>query len=143
MKLLRLIQVMLTLFYGQLISIGLYENLLIGIPELIETSQSYFHISRVVLGVFIIFTAFFSLCVVWSKQFKLIFVSGLFLSCIFLTFIIVNTIYLTQNFEKLTKIEKEKLIPEVLLKSVSLVIAIFVTFFMASRGSYSLIQSTD
>lgn len=141
MKLQRALQVSLTIFYGQLLSIGLYDNLIGGIPDLIKNTDSYFNITRVALGGFILISSTISLIVVWNKAFKLIFLSGIMLVIILLTFIIVNTIHLTQVFDTLSTIDKYQLITEIIVKSIIIALFIFLTFFMASRSSYHLIQN--
>jgi hypothetical protein len=143
MHLIKPLQIYLTIFYGQLISIGLYENLLTGIPELIQNASSYFNITRVFLGVFILIQSIFSLVVIWTKKYKLVFVTGCSLTLIFLIYIIVNTIHMTQIFDKLTSIEKYKQIIEVLIKSFVLLLGLIVSFFMSSRGTYEIIKMNE
>ena len=142
MKLQRTLQVGLTIFYGQLLSIALYDNILAGIPALIQNSSSYFNISRVSLGVFIIIVSIMSLIVIWNKRFKLIFVSGILLVVIFLTFVVINTIHLTQSYEHMSALDRIHIILEIFTKSLLLVLAIAVTFFMASRGKYNLVPNS-
>ncbi|CAF1016978.1 unnamed protein product [Brachionus calyciflorus] len=143
MHLIKLIQIYLTIFYGQLLSIGIYENLLTGIPELIQNSQSYFNITRVCLGILIIIQSIFSLIIIWVKKFKIVFISGILLTIIFLVYIIVNTIHLTQIYEKLSSIDKYKTLIEVLIKSFVLLMGLIVTFFMSSRGPYELVNQNE
>lgn len=145
MKLRRILQVGLTIFYGQLLSVGIYDNLLAGIPALIKDADSYFNIARVVLGVFIIATSILSLIVVWNKAFKLIFATGVLLVVIFLMFIVVSTIHLTQVYDKLDPIDKYQAVLELVVKAVLIILAVVATFFMASRGSaaYSAVPSRE
>ncbi|RNA19407.1 hypothetical protein BpHYR1_012296 [Brachionus plicatilis] len=141
MRLIKLLQIYLTIFYGQLLSIGLFENLLTGIPELVENSQSYFNIARVCLGVLILIQSIFSIIVIWNKNFNIVFITGILLTVIFVAYIIVNTIHLTQIFSQIKAIDKYKLIIEVLTKSIILLLGLIVTFFYSSRGSYELVES--
>lgn len=143
MKLQRSLQVGLTIFYGQLLSIGLYDHILNGVPALIENSSSYFNIARVALGVFIIFTSILSLIVIWNKRFKLIFASGVFLLIIFLTYVVVTTIHVTQIYDQLSTLDKVHTFLEMLFKVLLLVIAMIMTFFMAKRGSYSPVPRSE
>lgn len=141
MPLIKLLQIYLTVFYGQLLSIGIFENLLTGIPELVENSQSYFNIARVCLGVLILIQANLSIIVIWSKKFNIVFITGILLTVIFVSYMIVNTIHLTQTFDQLKSIDKYKLIIEVLSKSFILLLGLIVTFFYSSRGPYELVRT--
>ena len=141
MHLIKLLQIYLTIFYGQLLSIGLFENLLTGIPELIENSHSYFNIARVCLGVLIVIQSILSIIVIWNKNFNLVFITGTLLIVIFVAYIVVNTIHLTKMFNQLKAIDKYKLIIEILTKSLILLMGLIVTFFYSSRGSYQLVET--
>lgn len=142
MKLQRVLQVGLTIFYGQLLAIGIYDNLLAGIPALIKNSSYYFNIARVALGLLIIITSIASLIVIWNKAFKFIFISGILLIIILVTLIVISTIHLTQNYEQLSTLDRYQAILEIVIKSIILCLAIFITFFMSSRGSYNLVPNS-
>lgn len=141
MHLIKLLQIYLTIFYGQLLSIGLFENLLTGIPELVENTQSYFNIARVCLGVLILIQSILSIIVIWNKNFNLVFITGILLIVIFVAYIVVNTIHLTEMFNQLKATDKYKLIIEILTKSLILLMGLIVTFFYSSRGSYELVET--
>lgn len=132
---LKFFQVVLTLFYGQFMSNGIFDNFILTIPELSE-DPSWYHVVKVILGVIIFGTSIFSLIVVWMKFFRLIFLSGIILLLVHVTTIVITTVSLTLDYEKKSKADLAKLVAEVTVESIFQMIGIIATFFMASRRGY-------
>lgn len=143
MKLLRIIQVWLTVFYGHLLSVCIYENFINGICDLVIDPESVFNIMRVSVGGFTFITSLIGLVVVWQKSFKLIFITGLLLLSILMVNIIMATIKLSRNFETMVLIEKYKQIIDIIVKSICVIISIVLTFFMSSRRAYMLVPNNE
>ena len=137
MNLTKLIQIALTVFYGQLLSIAIYDNFLQGIPSLIQDNTSHYQYIRIALGVLIIANAFISLFALWNKYFSYIFMSGFILIIIYLCYIIITTINLALNYENMTTIQKSTGVIDIAIKSINLIFGIFVTFLMSFRGPYN------
>lgn len=141
MKLTKLIQIALTVFYGQLLSIAIYDNFLQGIPSLIQDNTSHYQYIRIALGVLIIANAFISLFALWNKYFSYIFMSGFILIIIYLCYIIITTINLALNYENMTTVEKSTGVIDIAIKSINLIFGIFVTFLMSFRGPYNVVPA--
>ena len=156
-------QVVLTLFYGQFLSNSIFDNFILTIPELSSSRPSalntapelslstvappinhaYYYVTKIVLGVFICITSVFSLIVVWKKNYRLIFLSGIILLFIFITTVVLTTVHLTLDFDKRTKAEMGKLIAELSVESLFQLIAVIATFFMASRRDFGNEEDTQ
>lgn len=143
MKLRRLLQVGLTIFYGQLLSIGIYDYILMVVPAFIKNPSSYSNIVFVMFGVFIILTSVLSLIAIWKKAFKLIFVSGVFLIIIFTIFIVFNTIALIYYYNNMSIVFKYHFISVFVIKSFLIILAVFVTFYMVFRSSYTSVPNRE
>lgn len=65
-------RIALTLFYGQMIANAIYDNLIRGIPYLIDNVNA-FPIIKVTLGVVIIALTIFAMIAIWMKLWALIF----------------------------------------------------------------------
>ena len=141
MNLTRLIQIVLTIFYGQLLSIAIYDNFLLGIPALVENSTSYYEYIRVALGFLIIVNALISLIAIWNKFFSYIFLSGFILIIIYLVYMVITTVNLALNYENISNAERTTGIISISLKSISLIFGIFVTFLLSFRGPYNVIPT--
>jgi heme/copper-type cytochrome/quinol oxidase subunit 2 len=89
------------------------------------------------LGAFIFCSSLFSLVVIWRKNYKLIFLSGIFLLIVFVTLIVITTVRLTLNYESTSKLERVKLIAQVSVESLFQLIGIIITFFMSTRKPIS------
>ena len=132
---LKFFQVVLTLFYGQFMSNGIFDNFILTIPELSENA-SWYNIVKVLLGIVIFATSIFSLIVVWMKYFRLIFLSGIILLFVHVTTIVITTVVLTLDYDKRSKSDMGKLVAEVIVEAIFQLIGIIATFFMASRREY-------
>jgi hypothetical protein len=142
----KLIEIVLTLFYGQFIANAIYENLIRGIPELISESTSYFNIFRVVFGVVIIIVAIYSIFVIWLKKYQLmIFISAILLTIVFLISLVVSIIDLVQRKERNISTEKDTPVLATILavESIFRIIAIILTFLLVKilRQNYELINT--
>ena len=142
----KLIEIVLTLFYGQFIANAIYENLIRGVPELVRESTSYFNIFRVVFGVVIIIVAIYSVFVIWLKKYQLmIFISAILLTIVFLISLVVSIIDLVQRKERNISSEKETPVLATILavESIFRIIAIVLTFFLVKilRQNYELINT--
>jgi hypothetical protein len=142
----KLIEIVLTLFYGQFIANAIYENLIRGVPELIRESTSYFNIFRVVFGVVIIIVAIYSIFVIWLKKYQLmIFISAILLTIVFLISLVVSIIDLVQRKERNISTEKDTPVLATILavESIFRIIAIILTFLLVKilRQNYELINT--
>ena len=88
------------------------------------------------LGAFIFCTYLFSLVVIWRRNYRLIFLSGIFLLIVFVTLIVITTVQLTLNYENTKKNDRIKLIAQVTVESIFQIIGIVTTFFMSTRRPY-------
>lgn len=88
------------------------------------------------LGAFIFCTSLFSLVVIWRRNYRLIFLSGIFLLIVFVTLIVITTVQLTLNYENTKKNDRIKLIAQVTVESIFQIIGIVTTFFMSTRRPY-------
>ena len=141
MNLTKLIQIVLTIFYGQLLSIAVYDNFLLGIPALIENSTSYYEYIRIALGFLIIVNALISLIAIWNKYFSYIFLSGFILIIIYLVYMVVTTVNLALNYENISTTERTIGIVGIAIKSISLIFGIFITFLLSFRGPYNVVPN--
>jgi hypothetical protein len=141
MNLTKIIQIALTVFYGQLLSIAVYDNFLQGIPSLIQDNTSHYQYIRVALGVLIIINAFVSLVAIWKKYFSYIFMSGFILIIIYLCYIVITTINLALTYENISTLEKTTGVVDIAIKSINLIFGIFVTFLMSFRGPYNIVPA--
>lgn len=134
----RLLQICLTLFYGQLFSNAIYDNFIRGIPDLVRVPTAYYNIFRVSLGAVIFVVAAFSVAAIWIKKHKaLIFASGVALSLIFISTLVVSIIDLIQRKERKYVKDEEFLIlcVELAVESLFRVIAIVLTFLFVKISS--------
>ena len=143
MELTKIIQITLTVFYGQLLSIAIYDNFLLGIPSLVQNSTSHYQYIRIALGVLIIINSIVSLIAIWNKYFSYIFLSGFILIIIYLCYIIITTINLALNYENFSTVEKTTGIVDIAIKSINLIFGIFITFLMSFRGPYMTVVPDD
>jgi hypothetical protein len=143
MELIKILQVTLTLFYGQLIAVAIYDNFLEGIPDLVQNPISFYNINTIVLGLLILVTSSISCVVIWIKAFRVIFFTGFLLILIFLFFTINTTINLALKYEKIDAVEKYKGILEIAFKSIVMLFGILFTFLMSFRGPYTLAPSEE
>ena len=160
MKIIRCFQIVLTLFYGQFISSSIFYFFIRTIPDLTVNPSSYFLASKgyyakglliilnnlifnqnnllikVDLSVLIFFTSIFPLIVIWRKNFKIIFLSAIFLLVQFLILMIITTIHLTLKYSCSSKLDRIKLITHVIVESLIQFYGIIVTFWMSMRNSF-------
>ena len=142
----KIIEIILTLFYGQFIANAIYEHLIRGIPELIRESTSYFNIFRVVLGAVIIFVSIYSVLVIWYKKYNvMIFISAVMLTIVFLISLVVSIIDLVQRKERKISSEEETPVLATILavESIFRIVAIILTFLLVRilRQNYELINT--
>jgi hypothetical protein len=101
-----LTKILLTIFYGQLLSIAFYDLIIYGTSDWKYNGMSdfSFNISRIVLGAAMIICSVFSLTVMWLDRLRTLFLSGMMLSFIFAgklsssIFIIFISLQIKQNF---------------------------------------------
>jgi hypothetical protein len=134
----RVIQIALTIFYGQLLAVAIYDLIIYGSNDLnrgIKT-EFYFNLSRVVIGPAMIACSIFSLILIWRKLFRALFISGVILSLISIAYVVTYTVYLSFNYDSLDKNIKYPLVVEFVVKASMMAIASFMTFFLATRSTY-------
>ncbi len=136
-------QIFLTLVLGHITGIVFYDSFVIGIHDLVVDSTSYYNITRVSLGAFLLVIVVIGLVATWKKLFTLQLVNGFFLLVSLLVYAFVTTVQLARVYDKLETIEKYKSITDIALKSVILVIAMFLSFSMSSNSSYSMLPISD
>ena len=141
-KLVRAVQVTLTLLYGHMVAIAFYDNFIVGIPELIVEPTSYYNIIKVGLGAGLVVLSIVGLVATWTKSYTTILVNGFLLLIALLTFAFVSTVDLARNFDKLDVIDKYKSIANIATKSTMLTIAMFLSFSISSKSSYSMLPVT-
>jgi hypothetical protein len=141
----RINQILITLFYGQLMSVAVYDLIIYGSNDLNYSKRDdrYFNIARIVIGAAMIICSVFSLVIIWLKKHKILFASGVFLSLILAAYVIIYTIYLSFNFKDLPTNTKYPLTVEFAIKAALMAIASFLTFFEASHGTYLFLNSTE
>lgn len=132
----KLLQVLLTLFYGQLIANAIYDNFIRGIPGIAQDPTSVYNIIRVCLGAFMIAVTIYSVLFLWFRQYIiLIFVSGILLCIVFLASLVVNIIDLVQRKERFQTTDYKNhefplLITELVIESIFRLLAIVLTFVL-------------
>jgi hypothetical protein len=99
-------RISLTLFYGQFVANGIYDNLIRTIPYLVD-SQSAYSIIKVVIGVLIIALTVFAMVSIWIRQRILIFVSAILLIVLSIASLIISIIDIVQKKERNSINEKE------------------------------------
>jgi hypothetical protein len=131
-KLIKALEIVLTLFYGQFIANAIYDNFLRGIPEIIQDSTAYFSIVKVTIGILICAITMFSLVVIWLKIWKLIFFSGCLLILIFICSLIITIIDLVQRKERKQISDKDfnTDVAQLIIESLFRVLAALITFWM-------------
>ena len=146
----KMIQIGLTLFYGQLLAVAVYDLIISGSTDThIDSKQGnkhehlYFNLSRILIGVSMIICSVIGLFLMWSRKYKLLFISGAFLFLILVAYIIIYTLYFSFNFEKLDESIKYQLLVQFTIKAVMILIASILTFFLATRGTYLYLKSTE
>jgi hypothetical protein len=141
----QIIQVLLTIFYGQLLAVAVYDLIIYGSTDLNHSSEKdfYFNLSRIIIGTAMILCSIVSLVIIWLKFFRVLFVSGVLLSLVFAAYVVTYAIYLTFNFQDLEKNIKYPLLVEFVFKSTFMLLASFSTFFLASRGTYLYLNVDD
>jgi hypothetical protein len=140
MKLTRLIQVNLSIIFGHLTAVAVYDILLKAISNMIWNTGSNQDKFQLLLGILIIITSLTGIVSVWKKAFFMIFLTGVMLFALFLAFTIAGVIELANNYPELKQADKYKAISEITLKSIVFVISIFLSFYMSSRGPYTLVK---
>ncbi len=128
----KIIIVGLTLFYGQLLANVFYNNFVSGIPELVVDSTSVLAILKVVVGVFILATAIFSLVTIYMKKHVLIFISACTLIAVCVVALVISIVDLVMRKERGQTVGKDfaENIGKCVLESVFRIAAISVEFFM-------------
>jgi hypothetical protein len=122
----------LTLFYGQLLANVFYNNFVSGIPELVVDSTSALAILKVVVGVFILAIAIFSLITVYMKKHLLIFISACILIAVSVVALVISIVDLVMRRERGQTVGKDfaESIGKCVLESLFRILAISVEFFM-------------
>jgi hypothetical protein len=130
-KIIKILQVILTLFYGQFFANAIFDNFIRGIPYLVEEATPY-SVIRVIVGVFIIALTILGMISIWFKVRILLFLNAFLLSIVFIFAIVVSIIDLVRRHERKVITEKElnSAIIENVIESVFRVIAIGLIFLM-------------
>jgi hypothetical protein len=123
-------------------AIAFYDNFIVGIAALVIEPSSYYNIIKVSLGVGLIVLSIVGLVSTWTKSYTTILVNGFLLLVALLTFAFVSTVDLARNFDRLDTIEKYKNIANIATKSTILTIAMFLSFSISSKSSYSMLPVT-
>ena len=131
----KVLQVVITLFYGQFLSNSIFDNFIRTIPDMFEDptddrirDPKYQLIIKIVFGSFIFIISVLSLIAVWKRYFKLILISGVFLFVFFMTTLLMATVQLTLQFETMNAVERFKLIAKLAVEAVFQLIGIGATF---------------
>lgn len=130
------IQVCLTLFYGQLLAVAVYDLIIHGSSHLSSREHLYFNITRIVLGVFMILCSIFSIVIIWQRRFKALIVSAVWLLLILITYLVIYTVYLTYNFDKLEPNVKHPITVEFSIKAFLIVVGLILTCVLTSKKDY-------
>ena len=139
----KLAQIFLTLIFGNITGIVFYDSFVLGIPDLILDSTSFYNIARVSLGAFLLVCITIGLTAAWRKAYTTLLINGFLLLISLLLFAFLNTLQLARNYEKLDTIEKYKTITDTVFKCVMLALAMFFSFSMSSDSSYSMLPISD
>jgi hypothetical protein len=95
----KLFRILLTLFYGQFFANALYDNLIRGIPYIVENGSA-FGIVRVSIGVIIIALVVVGMIAIWKKIWPLVFGSAIVLIVVSIASLVINIIDLVQRRER-------------------------------------------
>ena len=137
-NLIKIIQIALTLFYGQLLAVAVYDLIIQGSSELNQSYSSY-SVGRVVIGAVMLFCSVLSIPQVWKKNFRLLYVSGALLISILVAYVVLYTLYFRNSFNS-TASEIANVL-KFSIKAALLLMGSFVSFFLASRGSYYSVEN--
>lgn len=76
----------------------------------------------------ILLISIFGLFAVWTRRFRFVMLSGIFLFVIFITSLLISTIHLTLKFEQMTKMDRFKLIAKLSFEAAFQLVGICATF---------------
>jgi hypothetical protein len=105
-KSIKILQVILTLFYGQFFANAIYDNFIRGIPD-VATEATPFSTIKVIIGVLIAALTVFGMISVWFRIRILLFVNIILLSIVFVFSVVVSIIDLVRRNERKTTIGKD------------------------------------
>lgn len=100
-------RIALTLFYGQFVANGIYDNLIRTIPYLVDKELHVYSIIKVTIGILIIGLTIFSMIAIWMRQRILIFISSIVLIVLSVASLIISTIDIVQKKERSSINDKE------------------------------------
>ena len=135
-RVVKTIEIILTLFYGQFIANALYDNFIRGIPELVREPTAYYNIIKVTLGGIISAATAFSITVIWwrKKSVHLIFASAVMLVVIFLVALVINIVDIVKRQERgyISGTEIPILGTILAVESLLRIVAIVLTFLLSN-----------
>jgi hypothetical protein len=139
----RQVQIVLTIFYGQLLAVAVYDLILHGSIDLKYKTTLFYDVGRIVIGAVMVAVSAYSLALIWERKFRLLYTSAVLLTSIFSAYVIINVIFLVFNYSKMQPSVKYPTVIEFVIKAILIAIASFLTFFLAARGHYDIVSTTN
>jgi hypothetical protein len=145
LNIMKLVRVISSIFYGHLIAVAVYDLIIGGIVDWIADSVNnyYFNIARILLGLVLIALSVLTILILSKKKFKILYVCGGVLALALAVYVAIYTLYLSFNFQQLDTYFKYSMLVECIIKALVIAGGVALTFLMAARGPYTLVdQST-
>ena len=146
-RLVKMFRIMLIFFYGQFFGNAVYTNVIHGVPIVIAHPDQVYPDIKVALGVIMIIHTLFSVCVIWLKNWRLIFASAISLMILSIVAMITSIIDLVQRNERnlLKETEMGSTITEIsvetLLRALAIVVSLLIVRFL--REIYHQVPAED
>lgn len=146
-RLVKIFRIMLIFFYGQFFANAIFTNIIHSVPVLIAQPEKVYPDIKVALGVIMIIHTLFSVCVIWIKNWRLIFVSSISLILLSIVAMITSIIDLVQRNERNLLNETElgstvtEISVEALLRALAIVLSLLMVRFL--REIYQQVPGED
>ncbi len=138
------VRVILSTFYGHLLALAVYDLIISGTVDCIASSNNYYYnTTRILLGLVLILLSVFTIFILTIKRFKALYFCGGVLSLVLIGYVVIYTLYLIFNFKTLDNLVKYSLLVESIIKVAVMASGLALTFFMAARGPYALVDDTN
>jgi hypothetical protein len=138
----KLLGVILIAFYGHLLAVAAYDLIIAGIVEYLADRERsyYFNIARIILGLALEVLGVVTIAIVTLKRFKLLYGSGGALAVCLAAYIIIYVLHMSINYKNFQSLAWNSLIVECAIKIAVIAGGIALTFAIAARGPYDLVQ---
>ena len=138
-KHIKILRILLTLFYGLFLAIAIYKNFIPAIQHFIEKKPiDFYTVFKIILGSLMVILTVYSMIVIWTKIYRFIFSSGIGLIVLSILALIVTIIDFVQKYERKQTPESNFWLSIALLifETVLCVLAIIITFLLVKFVRY-------